>query len=85
MTLAQLDSLIKRHNDREEWLDYRTGLVCAIIANVNRDSKKKPEPFTPQDFMPQREQKPERELSPDDLLLQMRIMNAAAGGKEVVN
>jgi hypothetical protein len=30
----------------------RTGIVTALIANTNRDSKKKPEPFVPTDFMP---------------------------------
>ena len=27
-------------------------LVCSVIANVNRDSKRRSEPFTPSDFMP---------------------------------
>jgi hypothetical protein len=56
-----------------------------IIANVNRDSKKKPDPFTWQDFMPSMVEKPKKELSPDDFLEQIRIMNAAAGGKEEIN
>jgi hypothetical protein len=30
----------------------RTGIVTALIANTNRDSKRKPEPFVPSDFMP---------------------------------
>jgi hypothetical protein len=30
----------------------RTGIVTALIANTNRDSKRKPEPFVPADFMP---------------------------------
>jgi hypothetical protein len=33
--------------------------------------------------MPAQGRKLQRELAPEDLLLQMRIMNAAAGGKEV--
>jgi hypothetical protein len=30
----------------------RTGIITALIANTNRDAKKKPEPFVPADFIP---------------------------------
>jgi hypothetical protein len=30
---------------------FYTGVIASTIANVNRDPKKKPQPFTPQDFM----------------------------------
>lgn len=40
----------------EPWGDYRAdrraGEICAVIGNVNRDSKRRPEPFGPEDFMP---------------------------------
>ena len=36
----------------EERADLRMGILAALIANVNRDPKKTPQPFTPQDFMP---------------------------------
>jgi len=32
--------------------DLRAGIVAAVIANANRDAKRRPEPFTPADFMP---------------------------------
>jgi hypothetical protein len=35
--------------DAEAW---RAGVIASTIANVNRDSKKRPRPFTAQDFMP---------------------------------
>lgn len=31
---------------------YRFGIVASIIANANRDPKKRGRPFTPTDFMP---------------------------------
>ncbi|MBN1807181.1 MAG: hypothetical protein JW837_18185 [Sedimentisphaerales bacterium] len=34
-----------------EAADYRQALTTCILANVNRDGKKKPTPFTPEDFM----------------------------------
>lgn len=36
----------------EERGDLRTGILASVIANVNRDRKKRSEPYTPQDFMP---------------------------------
>lgn len=30
----------------------RTAALCSLIANCNRDAKKKPRPFTPDDFDP---------------------------------
>ena len=67
-------------------LDFRAGLIACIIANANRNPKKQPKAFTPQDFMPKRERKKERKkLTPDELLAQLRVMNAALGGKEKIN
>lgn len=40
--------------------DLRIATVLAMMANINRDPKKKSTPFTPDDFMPNREQ-PETE------------------------
>jgi hypothetical protein len=35
---------------REQWA--HTSLACCLIANANRDAKKRREPFTPNDFTP---------------------------------
>lgn len=32
--------------------EFRSGQVCAVMANVNRDAEKRKEPFTAADFMP---------------------------------
>lgn len=37
----------------EDRADWRAGLVASTIANANRDPKKRREPFTPKDFMPE--------------------------------
>jgi hypothetical protein len=31
--------------------DLRAGIVASVVANANRDRKKKPQPFRPVDFM----------------------------------
>jgi hypothetical protein len=36
----------------EDRADLRAGIVASVIANANRDPKRKPTPFTAQDFMP---------------------------------
>lgn len=36
----------------EERADIRAAITDSVIANANRDSKKRPRPFSPQDFMP---------------------------------
>lgn len=35
----------------EERADLRSGVVASIIANVNRDTKKRSTPFRPEEFM----------------------------------
>lgn len=34
--------------------DWRAGMIASVIANANRDEKKRRKPFEPKDFMPQR-------------------------------
>lgn len=64
MTVGELG---QRMSSRElsEWMAYdaiepignswmQTGMVAATIANVNRDPKKRPSPYQPEDFMPER-------------------------------
>lgn len=43
----------------EEAAFYRSGIVAATIANVNRDTKTHPEPFSPADFMPKSKRREE--------------------------
>ena len=34
-------------------------VTASVVANANRDSKKKSDPFTPNDFLPKEEEEPE--------------------------
>ena len=55
---------------REPWGDFRAdlgaGLVAATLANVNRDTKVRPQPYSALDFMPfaREPQAPEPETNP---------------------
>ena len=61
------DEMLGRMSSREvtEWMAYasvepfgedrgdlRAALICSVIANANRDPKKKADPYQPIDFMP---------------------------------
>jgi len=58
--------------------DYRSALICTLLAEVNRDRKKRPKPFKPQDFMPQRET---HRMSEDQVKSRLAAINYALGGK----
>ena len=59
-------------------LDFRTGEICAVLANINR-SKKRRKPFTPQDFMPAYEKKKQ---TSEDMLETVKAMNQVYGEPE---
>lgn len=47
--------------------DLRAGVVASVVANVNRDPKKRPEPFGPLDLLPWARPKIETESEVIDL------------------
>lgn len=36
----------------EERADVRSGLICSVLANLNRDNARNPRPYSALDFMP---------------------------------
>lgn len=58
--------------------DYRTATVCAVIANCNRDTKKRKKPFTPDDFMP----KEKKVQTWQEQLTIVEMLNEALQGKD---
>lgn len=54
-TLAQLQRMA-RGRQRSEWA--QTSAVLALVANCNRDPRRRPYPFTPDDFDPFAEYRP---------------------------
>jgi hypothetical protein len=51
-------------------------LICALIANVNRDPQKS-KPFTPQDFMPSAKPQETKDITADQLVTQMIFSGVA--------
>ena len=61
----------------EERADVRAGIIASVIANVNRDAKKRSQPFAPSDFMPFREKAdatPPPPATPEDLTASLKVM-----------
>jgi hypothetical protein len=62
--------------DMEPWgteiEDWRAGLIASTVANVNRDPKKRKEPYAPHDFMPKRVQEIKQQ-SPEEMARVMGI------------
>ena len=91
LTAEQIDALAERHRERDRRADYRAALVASVLANVNRDPKKRAEPFTPFEFMPDpwpqeksrgTPRRAQVNLSPQEMIDRVRAINAALGGED---
>lgn len=71
--------------DHQERADWRAAMLAALLAEINRNKKKRRKPYTAQDFMP--EYKPTRsgngQQTPNQMLALVEIWNAAFGGKDL--
>lgn len=82
LTPAEWERMVKGYLAREERADYRAGLICAVLANINRDEKKRSKPYEPADFMPQ-PSKPTAPQTPEQMLKIVEFWNASLGGKRI--
>lgn len=82
MTLKEFNALSRRCKDTKDWLDYRTALICTVIANAWRGSNSKP--FTIEDFMPNKLQT-KKQQTPEQMLTTITMLNATYGGKVLEN
>lgn len=63
--------------------DLRHGTATSLLANINRDSKARPDPYTAEDFIPWRAGTPAKEAEPtllDDPVAQSNLLRAALFG-----
>ena len=72
LTLKELDALSERRKDGQEWLDYRAALICTVMSNAWRDTKKKSKPFEPGDFMPK---KTSMQQTPEQIFATVETLN----------
>lgn len=55
-------------------------ITCALTANIARDRKKKPDPYTPQDFLPK--VKGSEKENWEQMLKTVESLTLAFGGKD---
>ena len=61
--------------------DLRMAQVCALLANINRDRKQRPQPYTIRDFMFEFDREPEpEETKLERQLAAGRMIASAVGG-----
>jgi len=68
---------VSRYIESQERQDARAALICAVIANANRNPKKRPRPFRISDFMPRKVRQ-----SADDMLVIAEAVIQAFGGED---
>ncbi len=83
---VEFGELAQRKRDEAERIrkegQYNAALICSVLANINRDSKKKPSPFQPKDFMPT-EVKEKKAQTPEQVAETLKAYTMAMGGKVV--
>ncbi len=58
---------------RDRSAAYNSALICSVLCELQRDPKKKPQPFTPDDFLPRYERaKPKREAGAGEVAAKAR-------------
>lgn len=72
------EAKLKYMEDKEYKADFRNATLCALLANINRDTDKKKEPFTVEDFMPIKkvEDKPKEPKKPIDVNIMAEMFYA---------
>lgn len=78
MTMREYDALLRRRNALQESETYRAAFIVSSIYNVNRDQKRHPDPFLPEDFMVKRATSKQ---TPEEMLEMVKHLHAAFGGR----
>lgn len=77
LTLRGFNALAKRLIKKDEWLNYRAGMICSVVANSVRSKGAKV--FTPEDFFPTTST--DKAQSWETILSKVTMLNAVFGGE----
>jgi hypothetical protein len=77
--LAQFNALVDQYKAKERAKSYRAAMICSVIAEVNRDHKRRKKPFTPEDFLPK--EKKEKVVSNPQMRRAVERINQMLGGE----
>ena len=83
--LAYFRLLDDRPSADERRADWRHAAMMTLLANAYRDRDRRPQPFTSVEFLPRWDAEPEPELTDEQLLAKVMVINAAMGGKVRTN
>ena len=82
MTLSEFniyyDQQLKMKHDEMKIHERFAGRICAMIANANRDTKKRKKPYSEEEFMADYEKK---KLTPDQFASMLRVITGCCGGE----
>lgn len=81
MSVPMLAARRREWEAEQERLDYRAALAPMLLANHWRDEKKRPKPFTVEDFMIFRKPKPPQTVK--EQLIIAESLNAVFGGADL--
>lgn len=77
LTPREFRALCERWKQDQKRQDGRVALIAALIANANRDPKRRSKPYQVDDFMPKERKKQTAEQMRDTV----KVLHAAFGGK----
>ena len=87
MTIAEIIKCykyrMKKIEDEHEFNNRRTARICMILANINRDKKKKITPFKEDDFIPKKKLKNKKPMSVNEMALVLQTITLAYNGNVV--
>ena len=80
MPPADVHDLVEAWRARERMADFRAGQVCFLLAEINRDKERRPQPFSPADFFPSLEDLRPEPPSEDELEAKLDALARGGGG-----
>ena len=76
--MTYYEQQMKFLSDKAKIEERFTGRICSVMANCYRDSKKKKNPYTEEDFMASIEKK---KMSMNDIATALKVITVASGGE----
>lgn len=75
---------MERYSASIEHEDFHAGLICSVLANINRDPKSG-KAYSPSDFMPGHQETKTQKQTPTDMLKVVKMWQSALEAKEKKN
>jgi len=77
--MREYEALLERRLSAQEYTLYNTAAVVCAVYNVNRDTKRHPDPFTPEEFIGKK--KKTKEQTPEQMLEVVKGLHVVFGGR----